>query len=88
MLLFGMVSMGYTGMAMVLYSVDVVLVRHFSGDQQTGLYAAAVQWSEFVWFVPIAIEGVMLQSTARLRAENRLDELSRLVSRLMRYVMA
>ncbi|MBX3236461.1 MAG: polysaccharide biosynthesis C-terminal domain-containing protein [Nitrospiraceae bacterium] len=87
LLLFGMVSMGYTGMAMVLYSVDVVLVRHFSGDQQTGLYAAAVQWSEFVWFVPIAIEGVMLQSTARLWAENRLDELSRLVSRLMRYVM-
>jgi O-antigen/teichoic acid export membrane protein len=83
---FGFSSMAYAGVAMALYSVDVVLVRHFAGDQQTGLYAAAVQWSEFVWFIPIAIEGVMLQTTARLWAENRVEDVSRLVSRLVRYV--
>ena len=86
LLTFGISSMAYSGVAMALYSVDVVLVRYFAGDQQTGLYAAAVQWSEFVWFVPIAIEGVMLQSTAGLWAQGKFDEITRLVSRLMRYV--
>ncbi|HVG02816.1 MAG TPA: polysaccharide biosynthesis C-terminal domain-containing protein [Nitrospira sp.] len=83
---FGMSTMAYAGVAMTLYSVDVVLVRYFAGDQQTGLYAAAVQWSEFVWFVPIAIEGVMLQSTAGWWAQGKIEEITRLVSRLMRYV--
>ncbi len=86
LLVFGMSTMAYGGVAMTLYSVDVLLVRYFAGDQQTGLYAAAVQWSEFVWFVPIAIEGVMLQSTAGLWAQGKVDEITRLVSRLMRYV--
>ncbi|HET6676033.1 MAG TPA: polysaccharide biosynthesis C-terminal domain-containing protein, partial [Nitrospiraceae bacterium] len=83
---FGFSSMAYAGIAMTLYSVDVVLVRHFAGDQQTGLYAAAVQWSEFVWFLPIAIEGVMLQTTARLWSQGQMDEITQLVSRLVRYV--
>lgn len=86
LLTFGLSTMAYAGVAMTLYSVDVVLVRYFAGDQQTGLYAAAVQWSEFVWFVPITIEGVMLQSTAGLWVQGRVDEITRLVSRLMRYV--
>ena len=86
LLFFGISTMAYSGVAMTLYSFDVILVRYFAGDQQTGLYAAAVQWSEFVWFVPIAIEGVMLQSTAGLWAQGKIDEITRLVSRLMRYV--
>jgi O-antigen/teichoic acid export membrane protein len=86
LLQFGLSTMAYAGIAMTLYSVDVVLVRHFAGDQQTGLYAAAVQWSEFVWFLPIAIEGVMLQTTARLWVEGEVDKVTHLVSRLVRYV--
>jgi O-antigen/teichoic acid export membrane protein len=86
LLQFGLSSMAYAGIAMTLYSIDVILVRHFAGDQQTGLYAAAVQWSEFVWFLPIAIEGVMLQTTARLWIQGQVDEITQLVSRLMRYV--
>ncbi len=83
---FGMSSMVYAGVAMMLYSIDVVLVRHFAGDEQTGLYAAAVQWSEFVWFLPIAVEGVMLQSTSRLWTEGRVEDVTRLVSALLRYI--
>lgn len=86
LLQFGLSSMAYAGIAMTLYSVDILLVRHFAGDQQTGLYAAAVQWSEFVWFIPIAIEGVMLQTTARLWALGQVEEITQLVSRLTRYV--
>ena len=71
---------------MILYSIDMVLVRHFAGDEQTGLYAAAVQWSEFVWFLPIAIERVMLQSTSRLWTEDRVEDVTRMVSALLRYI--
>lgn len=83
---FGLSSMIYAGLAMTLYSIDIVLVRHFAGDEQTGLYAAAVQWSEFVWFLPIAIESVMLQSTSRLWTEDRVGDVTRMVSALLRYV--
>lgn len=86
LLRFGLWSMAYAGIAMMLYSIDVLLVRHFAGDHQTGLYAAAVQWSEFVWFVPIAIEGVMLQSTAHLWTQGHMEKITQLMSRLMRYV--
>jgi len=86
LLQFGLSSMAYAGVAMTLYSIDILLVRHFAGDQQTGLYAAAVQWSEFVWFIPIAIEGGMLQSTVCLWAQGQVEEITLLVSRLTRYV--
>lgn len=79
--------MVFSVLNMALCSLDIILVRHLSGEAQAGLYAAAVQWSQFVWFIPIAVEGVMLQATARFWAEGRVDDVTRLVSRLTRYVM-
>ena len=83
----GMSAMVFSVLNMALCSLDIILVRHLSGEAQAGLYAAAVQWSQFVWFIPIAVEGVMLQATARFWAEGRVDDVTRLVSRLTRYVM-
>jgi O-antigen/teichoic acid export membrane protein len=45
-----------------------------------------VQWSEFIWFIPTAVQAVMLQSTAPLWAEGRFNELTAMLSRLLRYV--
>lgn len=87
LLRFGWSAMLFSVLNMALCSLDVILVRHLAGGAQAGLYAAAVQWSQFVWFIPIAVEGVMLQSTARLWAEQRVEDVSALVSRLLRYVM-
>lgn len=87
LLRFGLSAMVFSVLNMALCSLDVILVRHLAGGAQAGLYAAAVQWSQFVWFIPIAVEGVMLQSTARLWAEQRVGDVSSLVSRLLRYVM-
>ena len=84
---FGVSAMVFSVLNMALCSLDIILVRHLAGEAQAGLYAAAVQWSQFVWFIPIAVEGVMLQATARFWAEGRVDEVTKLVSRLMRYVM-
>ncbi len=83
----GLTAMVFSVLNMALCALDVILVRHLAGGAQAGLYAAAVQWSQFVWFIPIAVEGVMLQSTARLWAERRVGDVSSLVSRLLRYVM-
>lgn len=79
--------MVFSVLNMALCSLDIILVRHLAGEAQAGLYAAAVQWSQFVWFIPIAVEGVMLQATARLWAEERVEAVTHLVSRLVRYVM-
>lgn len=87
LLRFGLPAMLFSVLNMALCSLDVILVRHLAGESQAGLYAAAVQWSQFVWFIPIAVEGVMLQATARLWAEQRVDEVSQLVGRLLRYVV-
>ena len=87
MLRFGVSAMVFSVLNMALCSLDVILVRHLAGEAQAGLYAAAVQWSQFVWFIPIAVEGVMLQATARFWAEQRVGEVTRLVRRLVRYVV-
>ena len=87
LLQFGFSAMVFSVLNMALCSLDIILVRHLAGEAQAGLYAAAVQWSQFVWFIPIAVEGVMLQATARFWAEGRVEEVTNLVSRLMRYVM-
>ncbi|MDP9132747.1 MAG: oligosaccharide flippase family protein [Nitrospirota bacterium] len=87
LLRFGLSAMAFSVLNMALCALDVILVRHLAGETQAGLYAAAVQWSQFVWFIPIAVEGVMLQSTAPLWAKQRIGDVAGLVSRLLRYVL-
>jgi O-antigen/teichoic acid export membrane protein len=84
---FGLLSMTFTAFSMVLYRADIIFVRRLVGDSQAGLYAAAVQWSQFVWVLPIAVEGVMMQSTSRWWTEGKTNEITAMVSRLLRYTM-
>lgn len=86
LLRFSLSSTLYVALAFVLYRADLLLLRHLAGDVQAGLYAAAVQWAEFVWFVPLAVQEVVLQAAARLWQEGRPGALAELLERLMRYV--
>jgi O-antigen/teichoic acid export membrane protein len=86
LLSFGLSAMMLSVISQALYRVDVILIRNLSTDKQAGLYASAVQWSEFVWIISLAVQTVMLQSTARFWVDRRLDELTALVGRLLRYV--
>jgi O-antigen/teichoic acid export membrane protein len=70
-----------------MFKVDVLLVGYFESDAATGHYRAALQVSEFMWVVSIAMEQVMIQSTARLWEDGALGELTALLSRLLRYVV-
>lgn len=83
---FGLTSMLYTALAFVLYKADLLLLQSLAGDREAGLYAAAVQWAEFVWFVPLAVQEVVLQATAGLWRTNQREELSALLARLLRHV--
>ena len=84
---FTLMTMLYASLSMMLYRSGVVLVHHLTGDNTaTGFFATALQMAEFVWVLVIAVEGVMLQSTARLWIEGRTTEISTLVSRAVRSV--
>lgn len=82
---FGVHSMLFTALAMALYKMNIILVRTLASDADAGIYAAAMQWTEFTWLIPIAIEGVMLQTTSHLWAEQRISEIAGLLARLLRY---
>ncbi len=82
---FGVHSMLFTALAMALYKMNIILARTLASDADAGIYAAAVQWTEFTWLIPIAIEGVMLQTTSHLWAEQRISEIAGLLARLLRY---
>lgn len=83
---FTLQTMVYASFSMMLYRSGVVLVHHLTGDHTaTGLFATALQMAEFVWVLIIAVEGVMLQTTARLWYEGKTAGLTDLVSRILRY---
>ncbi|AUG47072.1 hypothetical protein BVU17_05855 [Haloarcula taiwanensis] len=84
---FGAQSMVLTLLLTSMYKVDILLVSHFWDATTTGHYRAALQVSEFMWVVSVAMEMVMIQSTADLWADGRIDRLTSLLSRLLRYVV-
>ncbi len=86
LLWFGFTIMLFATLGFALYRADAILIRHWSDDAQAGLYAMATQWSEFIWVVPLAVQQVMPQATARLWAEQRVEQVTQLLSRMLRYV--
>jgi O-antigen/teichoic acid export membrane protein len=84
---FGVQSMALVLLLTSMYKIDVLLVSYFLDATKTGHYRAALQVSEFMWVVSVAMELVMIQSTAELWDRGALDELTALVSRYLRYVV-
>ncbi|WP_224270037.1 polysaccharide biosynthesis C-terminal domain-containing protein [Haloprofundus salinisoli] len=70
-----------------LYHVDLILIRTLSGAQQTGYYNAALIVAEFLWFVPTAMQTVLLQSTSEWWSQNKIDTVTSVTSRATRYVV-
>jgi O-antigen/teichoic acid export membrane protein len=84
---FGVQSMALVLLLTSMYKVDILLVSYFLDATKTGHYRAALQVSEFMWVVSVAMELVMIQSTAELWERGARDELTALVSRYLRYVV-
>jgi O-antigen/teichoic acid export membrane protein len=70
-----------------LYHVDVVLLNLMVGSSATGHYKAALVLAQFLWFVPGALQMLLLHSTSELWSNDRHEQISELASRLTRYVL-
>lgn len=69
-----------------LFHVDVVMLRLLTTGDQTGQYKAALAIAEYVWFVPLSLQTLLLHSTSQLWVEEQYDRLTELSSRVTRYV--
>lgn len=70
---------------MSLFHLDVVMVRTLTDSESTGLYKAALTLAEFLWFVPLALQVLLLHSSSSLWSEGRLDDVTALATRATRY---
>lgn len=68
-----------------LYHIDVILLRLIMGNEVTGTYKAALVISEFAWFIPFALQLVLLHSTSELWSESKLERIRNLASKITRY---
>ena len=73
-------------MLLSLFHVDVVMMRLLTDGGQTGQYKAALAIAEYVWFVPLSLQTLLLHSTSQLWAERQFDRITSLASRVTRYV--
>lgn len=74
-------------LTMSLYHVDVLMIRAFVGSEQTGYYKAALSIAEYLWFVPISLEALLLHSTSSLWSDGAHDRIDSLSSRITRYTV-
>ncbi|MFW5918566.1 MAG: polysaccharide biosynthesis C-terminal domain-containing protein [archaeon] len=72
-------------LVMSLFHVDVVMLRSFTSAETTGFYKAALALAEYLWFVPIAFQTILLHTSSSLWADNRLATITSLSSRITRY---
>lgn len=70
-----------------LYEVDILLLRIMRGSVETGFYKAALVVAEFLWFVPTALQTVLLHSTSELWMEDRTATVTALAARVTRYTL-
>lgn len=68
-----------------LYHVDILLLRSMVGSQATGYYKAALVVAEFLWFVPNALQTVLLHSTSEMWSEEQTERITGMVSKITRY---
>lgn len=70
-----------------LYHIDVVLIRTIVGDNATGLYKGALVIAEFLWFIPIMLQTLLVHSTSELWSRDASDKVTDLASRITRYTI-
>lgn len=84
---YSMLTILFVSLTKSLYTVDIILLQPFAGSQEVGYYRAALVTAEFLWFVPYALQIVLLHSTSRLWAEDRVAEIDAIASRMTRYTL-
>lgn len=67
--------------------LDILLIQWFQGSAQTGIYRAALNLAEFLWFVPRILQMTLLHSTSKLWSDSDHDRISSIASRTTRYTL-
>lgn len=70
-----------------LYHVDILLIRSLLGSTETGNYKAALVIAEFLWFLPIAIQSVFVQSMSELWDKGKTNRISEISSRTSKFTL-
>lgn len=70
-----------------LFHVDVVMLRMLVDGETTGYYKAALQLAEYIWFVPIVLQTLLLHSTSALWSDGRADRITTIAARTTRYTL-
>lgn len=72
---------------MSLFHVDVMMLRLLVGDEATGFYKGALALAEYIWFVPLSLQTLLLHSTSNDWVEDRTGRLTDLSTKVTRYVL-
>jgi O-antigen/teichoic acid export membrane protein len=72
---------------MSLFHVDVIMVRTLVGGEATGYYKAALSLAEYIWVVPLVLQGLLLHSSSSLWSDGRHEDIEALAGRITRYTV-
>lgn len=87
MIRYGLLNVVFVLITKSLYVTDIVLLQLFVPSEEVGYYNAALVAAEFLWFVPMALQVVLLHSASQLWAADRTEEISDMASTITRYTL-
>ena len=85
LLTFNIHSAIFIAMTSSLYNIDIILVQYFLGSEQTAFYRASLLIAEFLWFVPNALQTLLLHSASELWSKNKIEKITNISSEITRY---
>jgi len=85
MISFGIGDLILVSLIYSLYNVDIIMIQVFLDDRVTGHYRAALDIAEFMWFVPMALQIVLVQSTSELWSNDNISKINSISSKVMRF---
>lgn len=74
-------------LVMSLYHVDVIMLRTLTDSASTGYYKGALALAEYLWFVPLVLQQLLLHSSSTLWGNDRIEKITSLAARITRYVL-
>jgi len=87
LLSFNVVNVGLVLLSMSLYHVDVIMLRALTDGETTGFYKGALAIAEYLWFVPIVVQRLLLHSTSDLWVDGRVEAVTALSGRVTRQIL-
>ena len=82
---FGVQVYGATGMNMIKYQTDILLIGYFLTATDVGYYAVAVGLSRFLWIIPQSIQTITYPTASEYWAKNNHSALNKMIDKVMKY---